>query len=67
MAKHQGQADANQNAFRVMQEALGEAPKTVPHDKSSAAVERGKARAEKLSPAERSSIASAAAKKRWAH
>lgn len=42
-------------------------PVTVPHDKSEAAVNRGKARAEKMSAEERSRIARVAAEKRWAH
>jgi len=67
MKTNQGPRDANQNAFRVVQEAIGESPKTVPTDKSPAAVERGKARADKLTPERRSEIARVAAQKRWAH
>ena len=63
--------DVNETAFRVVQGATGEGPKPVPPEertdaeKDPEAVERGRkggkkggrARAEKLSPAERSSIA----------
>lgn len=71
--------DVAETAFRVMQEATGQAPKTLPpeerEEKNPAAVERGrkggkvggKARAEKLPPGKRSSIAREAAKKRWEH
>lgn len=70
--------DANQAAFRTLQEATGDAPKTpakpAPEPgKNPAAVELGrlgglkggKARAEKLSPAHRKAIAKKAADKRW--
>ena len=67
--------DLNENAFRVMLEATGQAPKTDPasRDKNSEAVARGskggkkggKGRAAKLSPTERSDAASRAAKARW--
>jgi hypothetical protein len=62
--------DVNQNAVRIVDIATGEAPKT----KNEAAValgrlgglKGGKARAEKLSDAERREIASNAARARWA-
>lgn len=70
--------DANQSAFRTLQEATGEKPKTPPveppdPEKNPAAVELGrlgglkggKARAAKLTPAKRKEIARKAAKKRW--
>lgn len=69
--------DAAETAFRVMQEALGERPKTLPPDerteKNPEAVERGraggqkggKARATKLSPEERADIGRRAASARW--
>lgn len=73
--------DANQTAFRVLQEATGEKPKTpaspAPPEpdpgKNPAAValgrlgglKGGKARAEKLSPAKRKAIAKKAAAGRW--
>ena len=66
-------SDVNQNAFRMMLEATGQAPKTAPPEKNPAAValgklggaKGGKARAEALSPAKRTAIAKKAAKKRW--
>lgn len=69
--------DAAETAFRVMQEATGEAPKTLPPsertEKNPEAVARGrkggkkggKARAETLTKGERSKIAVKAAKSRW--
>lgn len=69
--------DVAETAFRVMQEATGEAPKTLPPseraEKNSDAVTRGskggkrggKARAGKLTPAQRSAIARRAAESRW--
>ena len=71
--------DANETAFRVLQEAVGERSKTVPPgkrsdtDKSPEAVKRGrkggtkggKARAESLSDRRKSEIASQAAIRRW--
>lgn len=71
--------DANQSAFRTLQEATGEKPKTDPKakpdlkGKNPAAVELGRlgglkggvARAKKLSSEQRSRIARKAAKKRW--
>ena len=69
--------DAAEIAFRVMQEATGEAPKTLPPgeraEKNSEAVKRGRkggkqggaSRAKKLSRAKRSSIAKKASAARW--
>jgi len=67
-------SDVNQNAFRLMLEATGQAPKTAPPIKNPAAVALGKlggakggaARAAALSPAKRKAIAKKAAKSRWA-
>lgn len=70
--------DVAEVAFRVMQEAIGERPKTLPPDerteKNREAVKRGaaggkrggKARARSLSKTRRSKIARNAAKARWA-
>jgi hypothetical protein len=70
--------DVAETAFRVMQEATGEAPKTLPPssrtEKNPDAVARGrkggrtggKVRAAKLSKERRSEIAKNAAAKRWA-
>ena len=69
--------DVAELAFRVFQEAIGEAPKTLPAsertEKNSDAVERGakggknggKARATKLTTDERENIARLAARSRW--
>ena len=69
--------DANQLAHCILQEAIGEAPRTEPPapapKKNRAAVALGKkggakggaARAQKLTPDERSAIAKKAAAKRW--
>lgn len=68
--------DAAEIAFRVMQEATGEAEKTPPpgqRPKNAEAVARGakggkkggKARAEKLTPERRTAVARKAASKRW--
>ncbi len=71
--KHQGPEDFAETAFRVFEQAIGE---TKPEEstKNPAAVELGrkgglkggKARAEKLTPEQRSEIAKKAAAKRWA-
>lgn len=66
-------SDVNQNAFRVMLEATGQAPKTAPPAKNPAAVALGKlggakggaARAAALTPKKRVAIAKKAAKARW--
>jgi hypothetical protein len=63
--------DVNENAYRVMLEATGQAPKTDPANraKNADAVKRGAkggtARATSLSPTKRKSIAKKAAAKRW--
>lgn len=69
--------DANQAAFRVIQEATADdespEPATAPPEKNPAAValgklggrKGGKARAEALSPEQRKEIASRAARARW--
>ncbi len=64
--------DTNETAFRVIQEATGSSKPTAP-EKNPAAValgrlggkKGGKARAQSLSKARRSEIASEAAKARW--
>lgn len=74
MAKSQGPKDPNQTAYRILQEATGEKPKSEEPEKNAAAVELGrrgglvggKARAAKLTPEQRSEIARKAAAKRWA-
>ncbi|MDR2209591.1 MAG: hypothetical protein LBE22_11685 [Azoarcus sp.] len=69
-----GRLDLNQLAKRIVDEAMGDAPKTKPpSEKNQAAVELGRlggikggaARAKKLSAEERSEIARKAAKARW--
>lgn len=67
--------DAAEIAYRVMREATGQAPKTVPGqgEKNPEAVKRGrkggekggKARAKKLSPDQRTEAAKKAARERW--
>ena len=69
--------DVAETAFRIMQEAIGERPKTLPPgertEKNSDAVERGRkggtkggpARAKALSPNAREAIAQTAAEARW--
>ena len=71
--KKQGPEDANEAAFRVTQEAMGEAAPEAPSGKNPAAValgrlggaKGGKARAAKLTPKQRSEIAKKAATARW--
>ncbi len=68
--------DANKLAFQIVQESIGESEPKTPKDtgKDPAAValgrkgglKGGKARAAKMTPAERSEAASKAAKARWA-
>lgn len=73
MPKRSSKLDLNQLAKRIVDEATGEAPKTAIPQKTPAAValgrlgglKGGKARAEKLSSQQRSSIAKIAASKRW--
>lgn len=69
--------DTAETAFRTLQEAIGERPKTVPGqepaEKNPAAVKRGrkggkrggKARKAALSPAKRRASARKAARRRW--
>lgn len=69
--------DVAETAFRVMQEAVGEAPKTLPPrertEKNADAVKRGRkggkkggtARARQMTKARRTAIAKKAAKARW--
>jgi hypothetical protein len=69
----QGPEDVNEVAFRVTQEAIGEGSATPSREKNPAAValgrlggkKGGKARAAKLTPRQRSEIASLAAQARW--
>lgn len=75
-SKHQGPKDINETAFDVVQRAIGAIPRDEPGEsgKNPHAVELGKlggakggkARAQKLSPAERQAIAKKAARARWA-
>ena len=73
MKKNSGKLDLNQLAKRIVDEATGEAPIEEPSTKNKAAQELGrlgglkggKARAEKLTPEQRSEIARKAAQKRW--
>ncbi len=74
---HKLRGDAAEAAFRVVQEALGERPKTLPPsertEKNPDAVERGrmggrkggKARSKKLTEEERAKSATVAALARW--
>ena len=59
-------ADAVGAAITVAKIATGEAQETNAEGKDPAAVKRGLARAQKLSPEERSRIAKKAAASRWA-
>lgn len=71
--KKQGPEDVNEAAFRVTQEATGEAPRDEQSRKNPAAValgrlgglKGGKARAAKLTPKRRQEIARKAAAARW--
>lgn len=74
MNKRPKNLDLNQLAKRIVDEATGEEPVTQPPpEKNQAAVELGrlggkkggKARAENLTPEQRSEIAKIAAQKRW--
>ena len=66
MTKRPKNLDLNQLAKRIVDEATGEEEKAPePKIKDSDAVKRGKARAEKLTPEQRSEIAKNAAQKRW--
>ncbi|MGC2459136.1 MAG: histone H1 [Gallionellaceae bacterium] len=77
MPKRSSRLDLNQLAKRIVDEATGEAKKTLPpapKEKNKAAQELGrlggkkggKVRAENLTPEQRSEIAKKAAQKRWA-
>lgn len=70
----QGPKDANETAFRVFQEATGEADLTENEGRKNPAavslgrlggLKGGKERARRLSPEKRSEIARLAAEKRW--
>ena len=68
-AKTNPRRDFTQVAFNVVQQATGEAPSTKltgkKADSSKGGKKGGKARAEKLTPEERSEIARMAAQARW--
>lgn len=72
--KKQGIEDSNEIAFRVMQEATGEASADEAPEKNPAAValgrlgglKGGRARAEKMTAKQRSAAARRAAQARWA-
>ena len=65
--------DVAETAFRVLQEAIGERPRTEPSEKNPSAQKRGakggkkggKARADSLTPERRREIAQKAAEARW--
>ena len=58
--------DVNQLAHRLVAESLGEAERTEPPaEPDEKAAEKGRARAEALTPERRSEIARAAARARW--
>lgn len=61
--------DFTQVAFAIVQEAIGEAPSSKltgkKADSSKGGLKGGKARADKLTPEERSEIAKKAAQTRW--
>jgi len=68
--KTSGKKDFTQNAFAVFQQAIGETEKKPEltgkkADSSKGGKKGGKARADKLTPEERSEIAKNAAKARW--
>ncbi|AEJ02711.1 histone H1 [Nitrosomonas sp. Is79A3] len=74
MSKRSKKMDLNQLAKRIVDEAIGEIePEPEIDEKKKAAIESGrlggikggKARADKLTPGERSDIAKKAAQKRW--
>jgi hypothetical protein len=73
MANPKRPTDFNQRALEVVLEAVGLKPKQEPEEKDPAAVARGKkggpkggkARAKKLTPAERKASAQKAARARW--
>lgn len=58
--------DLNELAKRIADEATDEKEKTpAPKEKDAGAIQRGKARADKLTPEQRSEIAKLAAQSRW--
>jgi hypothetical protein len=57
--------DTAQLAKFMVEMATGERPKDSPKPDDAAAVERGKARAKKLTPKKRKTIAKKAARARW--
>lgn len=71
--RKQGPEDANEIAFRVVQQATEEAPPDAPDERDPAAVALGRlgglkggpARAAKLTPEQRSEAARKAAEARW--
>lgn len=74
MTKRPKNLDLNQLAKRILDEATGEEPiESTPEEKQQSAVKKGRlgglkggaARAEKLTPEERSEIAKLAAQARW--
>ncbi len=66
MANPKRPTDANQRAKLVVDIATGESNAAAePDEKDPAAVQRGKARAEALTPEKRSEIARRAAESRW--
>jgi hypothetical protein len=72
MPKQSSKRDINQNAFSIVQQVSGEAPKQPEKNPAAVALGRlgglkgGKARAASLSKKERSEIAKRAAAARWA-
>lgn len=73
-SRGQGPKDANQIAFRVVQQAIGEAPAESEEPKKNPAavslgrlggLKGGKARAAKLTPEQRTEIAKSAVAARW--
>lgn len=63
--------DVNQNAFSIVQQAIGEEEKAAPTPAQESGREGGlkggKVRAAKLTPEQRAEIAKKAAEARWAH
>lgn len=65
MKKPKKKSDANELAFDIARRATGESPSPGEPEKDPAAVKRGKARAERLTPEERQEIARKGANARW--
>lgn len=66
MQKRPKNLDLNELAKRIVDEAVGDQEKTpAPKEKDAGAIERGKARAKKLTPEQRTKIAKLAAQERW--